>query len=333
MANLERDAEALRKNAPPAPEFATALADRPDPHDGVVFRRGNPGNPGEPAPRRFLAALSPEGEDRPHWQEGSGRLELARAIASRENPLTARVFVNRVWQGHFGYGLVRTPSDFGNQGDPPTHPELLDYLASTFMADGWSVKRLHRRIMLSATYRQASRNSAAEAADPDNRLLGRMNRRRLDLEQMRDAIVMVSGRLDLREVGGRSVDLWKEPFTPRRAVYGFVERQNLPGVFRTFDFASPDTSSARRHQTTVPQQALFFLNSPFLREHAAAVASRAEVAGAPDRASKVRALYRVILQRSPDAGEQASGEEFLRQFPTERFAHALLMTNEFLFVD
>jgi mono/diheme cytochrome c family protein len=312
LASLQKEAEELKKNAPRSPEFAMAMVDRPNPSDGVVFRRGNPGNHGEAAPRRFLLAMSKAGKEREHWKTGSGRLELAKTIASRENPLTARVFVNRAWQHHFGAGLVRTPSDFGFQGERPTHPELLDYLAASFMENGWSIKKLHRLMVTSATYRQSSAVSpAAYNADPENRTWNRMNRRRLDLEQMRDTLIVAAGRLDLTQVGGKSVDLWKAPFAPRRAVYGFIERQNLPGIFKTFDFASPDSTSARRFLTTVPQQALFFMNSPFSVEQARTVADRAEIVQAKDDAQRVRRLYRLLFGRLPDADETAAGVAYL----------------------
>ena len=311
LSNLQKDLAETRRTMPPAPEFAMAMVDRGDAHDGVVFKRGNPGNRGDAAPRRFLLTLSKKGE-REHWTQGSGRLELARSIASRENPLTARVFVNRVWMGHFGNGLVRTPSDFGRQGEKPTHPELLDWLAASFMDEGWSIKRLQRTIVLSATYRQSSNAPAKTAnADPENRWLGRMPRQRLDLEEMRDALMAAAGRLDVRTVGGPSVDLWSRPFTPRRAVYGFVERQNLPGIFRTFDFASPDSTSPKRFFTTVPQQALFFLNSPFAVEAAASLAERPEIRGAKDDGQRLRRLYLLLFGRLPDADETATGLAYL----------------------
>jgi hypothetical protein len=313
ISQLDLQMAELRRNAPAAPEFAMAMVDKRDPRDGVVFRRGNPGNRGEIAPRRFLLALTNNEEERDHWTDGSGRLELAKSIASTENPLTARVMVNRVWMHHFGEGLVRTPSDFGYQGDPPTHPELLDWLASQFMQDDWSLKRLHRLLVTSSTYRQTSTSdSRTVEQDPDNRLLARMNRRRLDLEQLRDSVVAAAGDLDLADVGGRSVDLWSRPFSKKRAVYGFVERQNLPGVFRTFDFASPDATSARRFQTTVPQQALFFLNSPFSAEHARRIADRPNVSAASDNGRRVKELYRALFQRAPESAELAAGIAYLR---------------------
>src|SRR5262249_44333957 len=155
-------------------------------------------------------------------------------------PLTARVMVNRIWMTHFGHGLVRTPSDFGLRSDPPTHPELLDWLAKEFIKSGWSVKKMHRLIMLSRTYRQSPAASEELARlDPENRPLAHMNRRRLDFEQTRDAMLQVAGRLDTA-IGGRSVDIFKEPFPRRRTVYSYIDRQNLPGTMRVFDFASPD---------------------------------------------------------------------------------------------
>lgn len=308
---LTGELESVRSSAPKMPEFAMAMGDSPQARDGVVFKRGNPGLPGDPAPRRFLAALS-SGE-RESWKSGSGRLELAKSIASKTNPLTARVFVNRVWQHHFGAGLVRTPSDFGFQGEKPTHPELLDYLASWFVENGWSVKKLHRLIVTSATYRQASSVSKiALEVDPENRLLSRVNRRRLDMEQMRDSILLATGRLDLTRVGGKSVEMWTAPFSIRRSVYGFIERQNLPGVFKTFDFASPDTTSPRRFMTTVPQQALFFMNSPFSVEQARFIADRKEFQDAQDDAQRVRLLYRRLFARLPNAAESAAGLAYLK---------------------
>ncbi|MEZ0324528.1 MAG: PSD1 and planctomycete cytochrome C domain-containing protein, partial [Fimbriimonas sp.] len=310
LKQLQTELADLRKNAPKTPEFAMAMVDRPNPTDGVVYRRGNPGMSGEPAPRRFLKALS-SGE-REHWNKSSGRLELAKAIASKDNPLTARVFVNRVWQNHFGAGIVRTPSDFGHQGEPPTHPELLDFLAITFMENGWSIKKLHRLILTSATYQQSSSVDAKTYnKDPENRTWSRMNRRRLDLEQMRDSLLYASGKLDTKQIGGKSVNLWSQPFVARRAIYGFVERQNLPGIFRTFDFASPDSTSPRRFMTTVPQQALFFMNSPLSVEQAQALAESKEMKSAQDDSKRVRLLYRRLFTRQPDPDELASGVAYL----------------------
>ena len=236
--------------------------------------RGNPTRPGRRVPRQFLTALAGE---RPRPLEGrSGRLELAKAIVDRDNPLTARVMVNRVWMHHFGEGLVRTPSNFGLRGQGPTHPDLLDYLATQFVNDGWSLKKLHRRIMLSRTYQQSSRDRAeCQARDPENRLLWRMNRRRLDFEAFRDTLLTVAGRIDLT-MGGPSVELTATGMH-RRTVYGLIDRQALSAVFPTFDFASPDAHSPQRYTTTVPQQALFLLNGPWTLEMSRSLVARDDV--------------------------------------------------------
>ena len=277
------------------------MADSPAPHNERVFIRGNPGNQGEEAPRQFLPCLA--GDKLQPFTQGSGRLELARAIASRDNPLTARVLVNRVWLNFFGAGLVRTPSDFGLRSDPPTHPELLDFLARRFMDEGWSLKKLHRMIVLSSTYGQSSHETEEmRRRDPDNLLLSHMNRRRLDFEAMRDSLLAVAGTLD-STVGGPAVNLFSQPFTHRRTIYGLVERQNLPGLFRMFDFANPDTHSAQRTTTIVPQQALFLLNGPLVIEQARSLAGRPEVQSTADARERVVQLYRIVLGRAPTDAE------------------------------
>ena len=261
-------------------------------------------------PRQFLAVLS--GKDRKPFSDGSGRLELARAIARDDNPLTARVMVNRIWQHHFGQGLVATPSDFGLRSDPPSHPELLDWLADRFVRGGWSIKAMHRLIMLSNTYQQQSDNvygSSYTERDPQDRLLWKYSRHRLEFEAMRDALLAASGRLDTT-VGGRPVAIAEPPFSPRRTVYGYIDRQNLEGVYRVFDFASPDTSSPRRFETTVPQQALFLMNGPFVVEQARELARKAE-GHARDPKERVRWLYRRLFGRDPEAREVALGLAFV----------------------
>jgi hypothetical protein len=350
----------LRAHMPPTPEFAMATQDLPKPFDAYVFLRGNPGNRGDAVPRRFIQLLSGEGA-KPYTD--GGRLQLAQDIANKSNPLTARVFVNRVWMYHFGQAIVRTPSDFGTRGEKPTNPALLDWLASSFMEDGWSIKKLHRRIMLSSAYQQSCDGSqAAFNADPENRLVYRQNRQRLDFESLRDTMLAVSGKLD-KAVGGPAVEITKAPFSARRTVYGFIDRQNLQPLFRAFDFASPDSSSAQRFNTTVPQQSLFMMNSPFIVEQAKALAARPEVAGAKTVTAQVTVLYKLLYQRAPVHEEIAAAESFLRGLeqlrqasttgdngvrtasfalktqvgralsPLEEYAQTLLLTNELLFVD
>lgn len=308
--NLERKVEEFKANSPNAPPRAMVMNDNANPANVRVFIRGNNGRLGNEAPRRFFQVLSaPEAK----FTRGSGRLELAQAIANPSNPLTARVIVNRVWQHHFGFGLVRTPSDFGLRGESPTHPELLDWLAATFVEEGWSLKKLHRRMLLTAAYQQQSLpQKEGTAKDPENRLLWRMNPQRLEFEPMRDSLLTVAGRLD-RTQGGRAVDLFAQPFPARRAVYGFIDRQDLPGTFRAFDFASPDVSTPMRPQTTIPQQALYGMNSPFVVEQAKHLAARPEVAAASDPVAKVQALYRLVYARAAEAYEVEAGVRFLAE--------------------
>jgi hypothetical protein len=344
---------------PGSPPRAMELIDAPSPMEPHIFLRGNPGNPGPKVPRQFLQCLS--GPERKPFTQGSGRLELAKAIASKENPLTARVLVNRVWLHHFGQGLVRSPSNFGNRGEPPTHPELLNWLAARFMADGWSIKNLHRLIVHSNTYRQANSNAESgirntdvskgsaiphstiripNSEDPENRLLAHFSRQKLDYEALRDSLLFVSGRLDTA-VAGRPVELFGADFSRRRTVYGFVDRQNLPGMLRAFDFANPDTHCPQRFTNTVPVQALYLMNGGFIHEFAKALVARTN-ADSPEKQAKQ--MYRLAYNRLPDADELNLALAFLTQDengkprrPTtqiwQEFAQVLLMSNEFAFVD
>jgi mono/diheme cytochrome c family protein len=338
-APMRNKIEALNWTHPGAPARAMALVDGPNPHNSHVLLRGNGASPAQEVPRRFLQVLC--GSDRPAFTNGSGRLELAKAIVSPSNPLTPRVYVNRVWLHHFGEGLVKTPGDFGVRTDPPVHRLLLDYLAASLVENGWSTKSLHRLILLSATYQQVCEASTASlSADPENSLYSHMNRQRLDFEAARDTLLAVSGKLDLT-LGGLPVDIESEPFSTRRTIYALIDRQNLPGIFRTFDFANPDTSSQQRFHTTVPQQALFLMNSPFVIQQARHLAQRTEVANASSDAERVQALYRLALQRKPDGVELAAGTHFLsippqpnaKLTPQEQYAQVLLLSDELMFPD
>lgn len=311
-ASMKREIEALNWTEPGAPLRAMALVDMPKPANSPIYLRGKASNRGTEVPRWFLEILS-SGERTPATAT-SGRRELADAIVATDNPLAYRVYVNRIWGWHFGEALVRTPSDFGVRTEKPIHHALLDWLASSFLESGGSTKSLHRSIVLSATYQQRSDETAAAAVDPDNQLIHRFNRRRLEFEALRDTLLAVSGQLDFTP-GGIPDDLTREPFTRRRTVYGFIDRQNLPGMFRTFDFASPDTSSAQRLSTTVPQQALFMMNSSFVMELSRALVKRPEVSQARSPQAVVEALYRLILQREPDAEERALGVAYLVSEP------------------
>ena len=338
-APIRNKIEALSWTHAGVPLRAMALADRANPGNSHVFIRGNPGNRGPEVPRRFLEVLSASSP--PPFTNGSGRLELARALTNPDNPLTARVYVNRVWRQHFGEGMVSTPGDFGVRTEAPLHRELLDYLAASLMENGWSTKQLHRQILLSATYQQSSEAPAKTLkTDPENQFFSRMNRRRLDFEAARDTLLAVSGKLDLK-MGGVPVDIVAEPFAARRTVYGLIDRQNLPGMFRTFDFANPDVSNQGRFTTTVPQQALFMMNSPFIIEQARALVQREEIKRAETSSKKVQAMYQLVIQRPPDSDETRLAEEFLaaqpatdvKLSPLEKYAQVLLLSNELMFVD
>ena len=340
---LDKKVAELDVAHPGAPPRAMVLNDANHPVTPHVAIRGNPGRPGKEVPRRFLRVLTPGGEAKP-FTEGSGRLELARAIADPGNPLTARVMVNRIWHEHFGSGLVVTPSDFGVRGELPSHPELLDYLARRFVEGGWSVKAVHRLILLSNAYQQRSDHRAdGFEADPSNRLVWRFERRRVDFEAMRDAVLAVAGDLD-PAMGGRSVDLFEgEKSSRRRTVYGYVDRYDLDPTYRTFDFAGPDISTPLRPSTTVPQQALFLLNSPFLLEESKRLANRPDLLGAPDLDARIARLYLDLFGRPPGGSEVDLGRRFVESAPKldgkdapspwEMYAQVLLMSNEFSFID
>lgn len=341
---LQKKVDAWKATSTAAPPRAMVLVDLPKAREPRVFVRGNPNNPGPQVPRQFLQVLA--GDNRAPFKDGSGRLEMARAIASADNPLTARVLVNRVWQHYFGQGLVRTPSDFGVRSDPPTHPALLDYLAARFVEEGWSLKKLHRLILLSATFQQGSNGPAdIHKIDPENRWLSHMPRRRLDFEALRDSLLFVAGALDLKQ-GGAAVDMFEAKSSKRRTLYGSIDRQNLPGLLRTFDFASPDSTNPQRYETTVPQQALFLMNNPFVIDQARGVLLRPEIAAASATEAKVARLYRLLVSRTPTAQEVDLARNFLAASqgtpapaggpaltPWERYVQVLLLSNEFAFVD
>lgn len=308
--------EQLKASNPSTPPRAMVMIDRPQPVEPVIFQRGNPGRPGPQVPRRFLEALSPEG-DRPNFTKGSGRLELAQDIASPKNPLTARVFVNRVWGWLNGIPLVDTQSDFGVRTPLPDNPELLDHLAAQFMAEGWSTKKLIRHILLSASWRQSSRtNPDGLTKDPENRLHWRQNRRRLDFEAFRDSLLAVSGGL-LPDMGGRGGEMITGGAPSRRTIYGLIDRQNLPGIFRTFDLSSPDATAPKRFETTVPQQALFMMNSPFVTAQAGRLAAAAASLLTSDPVAVIRQLYLKVLAREPDPDEIQLGLACLKDLQNQ----------------
>lgn len=334
---LETQRNDAKEALPPPLPMAHVIQDSGS-KDLNVYIRGDPSRLGDAAPRRFLRILA--GADRTTYTDGSGRLALANDIASADNPLTARVIVNRVWQHHFGRGLVDTPSNFGTLGSPPTHPALLDTLAVRFMNSGWSLKWLHREIMLSATYRLSSIHSPkGYATDPENRLLWRMNRRRLEVEAWRDALLSVSGNLD-QATGGATVNL-DDSNNNRRTIYGAISRHSLNGLLRLFDFPDANVTSAVRTETIVPQQQLFVLNSDFFVNQAKALASRVEAEAGEKPEAKVNRVYQLLFGRDADQQELDIATAFLSRDNLktakltrwEQYSQALLGSNEFLYVD
>jgi hypothetical protein len=359
----------LEMSHPDAPERAMILVDSPTPKDSPVFIRGEAENKGPIVPRQFLEILSPP--NRVPFQYGSGRVELANDIASPNNPLTARVIVNRVWLHHFDEGIVTTPDDLGNQSAPPSHPELLDYLATRFMADGWSIKKLHRLIMLSSVYQESCEDNPRYAQiDPMNRWLWRANIRRMDFEEVRDSLLAIGGKLD-ETMGGRPVNLGAYPYSTRRTIYGFIDRRNLPELYNQFDFANPDITTGKRYETIVPQQSLFLMNSPLVIEQARNLVARPDFTSLTNDEDRVKLLYELCYQREANPVEIQLGVDFVlnspenenvpRMFvpkqvnpiraqrladsfasiptdrqplkPWEKYAHALLQANEAIFVN
>jgi hypothetical protein len=328
---LRAEYERLSEEVPEEYPFAMAITDIEEPKNIRVRVRGSKDNLGEEAPRQFLTVLS-NGHPKP-FTKGSGRLELAEAIVDPSNPLTSRVAVNRIWGYHFGRPLVATPGNFGKLGETPSHPELLDYLAARFLELDWSVKALHREIMLSNAYALSARSVEPNAGvDPDNKLVWRANRRRLDVEPMRDTLLFASGEL-YETRGGPAIAL-NDVCNVRRTVYGFVSRRRLDGTLALFDFPNPVATSDGRVQTATPLQQLFFLNSEFIQERARAFADRVRKASTSDR-TRIRDAYRILFQREPLDPELKLGLEYVAsgEEAWTRYAQALLSSNELLFVD
>jgi hypothetical protein len=299
-----------------------------------IFLRGNVDRKGPVAERRFLRVLSPGHGVR--FKEGSGRKELAAAIISRDNPLTARVMVNRLWGAFFGQPLVATPSNFGHSGQPPSYPQLLDDLAVRFVQNGWSIKAIAREMALSSTYRQSSNDNPAKARDPVNELFWKMNRRRLSVEQWRDAALFVSGELEA--VGGKSIEL-DDPQNGHRTVYARVSRLKLNDLLMQFDYPDANVHAEKRAVTTTPVQKLFLLNSPFILQRAQSLATRLTVRSQESNAAHVQHAYELLFGRDPEKAELKVALEFLRKPPVEgmtrweEYAQVLLASNEMFYVD
>jgi hypothetical protein len=352
MEALKKQEDELKKALPPEPDMACAVAEGPV-VEQKVFIRGDYGSEGDPAPKVFPAVL--RSEDDPPVEQGSGRLQLAEWLASGKNPLTARVMVNRLWLGHFGEGIVRSPDNFGKMGERPTHPELLDWLASRFIESGWSVKKMQKLMMMSAAYQMSSEAAEAVAADPENKLLSHFNRRRLDVEEIRDGMLAIDGTIDY-EMGGTlqkgfgtdgensngRLSLNPEKIK-RRMVYLPLRRSNLPSLLNLFDFGDAVTPSGKRVLTNVAPQALFAMNSGFVAERAETISKQVTAANL-DGPARIREAYRRILNRAPEASE-VDGlltyvAKFREKFPArseadawQSVAHILLASSEFIYLD
>ncbi|MGH9658631.1 MAG: DUF1549 and DUF1553 domain-containing protein, partial [Bryobacteraceae bacterium] len=352
IARLRQELKTIEASFPPEPAMACAVAEGADKDQLVtqkIFVRGDYNSPGDDAPAGFPVILA--GLDQPAIGSGSGRLELARWLTRPDHPLTPRVFVNRVWYWHFGEGLVRTPDNFGKMGERPTHPELLDYLSRRFVESGWSVKKLHKTMLLSSAYQMSSHaNGEALAADPENRLFSRFPRRRLAAEEMRDGLLALDGSLDSTLGGtlqkGFGTDgensnsrLSVKPETvTRRMVYLPLRRANLPAMLNLFDFGDATSSASQRSRTTIAPQALFMMNSEFVLQRARNLVALVESDAPADR---VRRLYLRVLNRAVGAGEVDAGLSYVAGFSRRKtgndawisFARVLLASNEYMYLD
>jgi len=308
---LRSDIEKLRKEQPPKYAFVHGVGDVEQPVNLKVSKRGSPYNLGDEVPRHFLSVLS-DGSPSP-FEKGSGRLELADAIVRQ--PIAMRVIVNRIWKGHFGTGLVDSPSNFGVAGERPTNPDLLEYLAQTFVDHKMSIKQLHKDIMLSAVYQLSAEYSEKNfAKDSGNRLYWRADRHRMTAEQVRDSLLFVSGALDLK-AGGPSVPL--TPSFERRTIYGKISRYKLDDFLQLFDFPSPNLSAEKRFTTSVPLQRLFLMNSDFMQQQGELLARR--VANEPDNSARIQKAYRLIFGRAASETEVKAGLAFLTTEPLKDY--------------
>lgn len=310
LASLRKELAALKKASPPQPPMAGAVTEGESVQQRVLLR-GNHRNPGEVVPKQFPVVLA--GDQQTAIAQGSGRKELAEWLTQTDHALTSRVMVNRLWQWHFGEGLVRTPNNFGITGEKPTHPELLDYLSIQFVENGWSIKAMHRLLMLSNTYRMSSQpNQQAKEKDPDNRLLSRFSRRRLSVEEIRDSFLAVDGALDLTMGGKIATKLKNDEYEKqpdikpdeirRRSVYIPLVRNKLPSILKLFDFVDPSASTVKRTESNIAPQALFMMNSDFIRQRSRAFAEYL-IASNADEAARMERVYWIALSRGPDPQE------------------------------
>jgi hypothetical protein len=348
-AQLRAEWKELEATLPPPPPMASAVCEGPS-VEQRVFLHGDNNSPGEPVAKQFPVVLA--GESQQPVTKGSGRLELAKWLTSPEHPLTARVMVNRIWQGHFGEALMRTPNNWGKMGETPTHPDLLDFLAKRFIESGWSIKAMHRMILLSSVYQMDSQApKEVRDADPANRLWSRFNRVRMSVEEIRDSLLALGGNLDtaiggslLPNSGPRVKRVDPDDIT-RRTIYLPVRRGSIPTLLSTFDYGDATTPGDGRPRTNVAPQALFIMNSRFVMERAGGFAKRLLDDPALSEPQRIECAYLMALTRQPDSAEVDSAltyiadlEKKLAQPDAHRvawrsFCHVLMSTNEFLYLN
>jgi len=328
------------KDVPEIYPFVHGMSDKPQAVNVALNLRGNPHALGEEVPRAFVTVLGTP--DKKPYTQGSGRLQLANDIVA--SPIATRVIVNRVWKWHFGAGIVNSPDNFGAVGDPPSNPELLDYLAVQFQKDGMSLKKLHRTIMLSATYQQSSKETPeAHAQDPMNRLYSHFSLQRLDAEQLRDSMLFVAGDLNPKEAGGLPTELGVE--NHRRTVYAKISRFRIDSYLQAFDFPNPTFTAEQRFSTNVPIQRLYFMNDEFVYDQAGRLAARVFPKG--DDTARIREVYQLLYGRQPEANELQVGLDFLKNTPEKpgylvnqqpltawkQYCRVLFSSNEFEFLN
>ncbi|MBM3757752.1 MAG: DUF1553 domain-containing protein [Acidobacteria bacterium] len=347
LASLRAELKALKDNPPKEPPFACGVAED-KPVDQHVFVRGNPEAKGDLVPKRFPVVLA--GDRQPAITSISGRKELADWMADPSNPLPVRVMVNRIWQGHFGQGIVRTPNNFGIAGERPSHPELLEWLAAEFLRRGGSMKQMHRLIMLSDAYQMSGEASPLHLRkDADNRFLTRFPMRRKTVEEIRDTLLLLDGSIDLTLGGalaeGTGTDnefsdarkSMHPDNSKRRTVYLQLRRSNLATLFSLFDFGDATTSTEIREQTNVAPQALYMMNSKFVAERSKALAEKIVQSESIDDA-RMQRLWQTVLGRAPDSNEQAAARAYIAKFPGDAslawasLCRTLIASNEFIYI-
>jgi hypothetical protein len=327
---------------PATPPRAMSLVDKEKPTNSYVFIKGDPNSRGPVVQRKFPEVFELVNDQ--SYTNGSGRYNLALDIINTNNPLTARVIVNRIWQGHFGEGFVKTPDDFGTQTESPEYLLLMDYLSNYLIKNNWSLKSLHRLILNSSVYKQSYDNDPKKSViDPFNKLMWRKNLYRLSFEELRDSYLLVSGELSLK-MGGPSEDIFPRSsrdtnfvYSTRRTIYGLIDRNRLSDVMITFDFATPEMTTGKRFKTTVPKQSLFLMNNKFVINQAQSIINKKEISDVISSTEKITRLYDLLFQRNPSPIELSVGLNYVEENNNIdiwiKYIQILLLSNEFIFIN